>query len=378
MSGKTVTAQATPDPMPVAGQRPGPPFFAILIVAGLIVIGAGLRSIANIVTPLFLVITLVITVAPLRNWLVRRRWPSWLASVASLLTIYALLVLILGSVAFAIARLVGTLPEYANAFNRIFSYLLGLSTRLGYGQEQLERLASSVQLSSLAGPAQALLSGIGGGLSLLLLIVTVVIFLAFDASMPERLGVIRETRPHIADGLANFASRVRKYWIVTTVFGFIVAVLDVIGLVIIGVPLFVTWGVLAFVTNYIPNIGFILGVIPPALIALLDGGVGSAIAVVVVYTVINVVVQTIIQPRFTGDAVGISATAAFVSLIFWAYVLGTLGALLAIPATLFLKSVLLDNSVPASWVNALISASPSKEKPRALRRLGRQPAAESS
>jgi AI-2 transport protein TqsA len=196
--------------------------------------------------------------------------------------------------------------------------------------------------------------------------------------MPERLGVIRETRPHIADGLANFASRVRKYWIVTTVFGFIVAVLDVIGLVIIGVPLFVTWGVLAFVTNYIPNIGFILGVIPPALIALLDGGVGSAIAVVVVYTVINVVVQTIIQPRFTGDAVGISATAAFVSLIFWAYVLGTLGALLAIPATLFLKSVLLDNSVPASWVNALLSASPSKEKPRALRRLGRQPAAESS
>jgi predicted PurR-regulated permease PerM len=299
--------------------------------------------------------------------------------VVSLLTIYLLLALILGSVAFAIARLVGTLPDYANAFNRIFSYLLSLSTRLGYGQEQLERLASSVQLSSLAGPAQALLSGIGGGISLLLLIVTVVIFLAFESgSMPERLGVIRETRPHIADGLTNFATRVRNYWIVTTVFGFIVAVLDVIALVIIGVPLFLTWGVLAFVTNYIPNIGFILGVIPPALIALLDGGVGSAVAVLVVYTVINVVVQTIIQPRFTGDAVGISATAAFLSLIFWAYVLGTLGALLAVPATLFLKSVLLDNSVPASWVNALVSASPSKEKPRAVRRTDQQPAEGSS
>jgi AI-2 transport protein TqsA len=248
MPAKPVTAQARPDPMPVAGQRPGTPFFAILIVAGLIIIGAGLRS-------LFLVITLVITVAPLRNLLVQRRWPSWLASLVSLVTIYLLLGLILGSVAFAVARLVGTLPDYANAFDQIFSYLLGLSTRLGYGQEQIERLASSVQLSSLAGPAQALLSGIGGGISLLLLIVTVVIFLAFEAaSMPERLGVIRETRPHIADGLTNFATRVRKYWIVTTLFGFIVAVLDVIGLAIIGVPLFVTWGVLAFVTNYIPNI----------------------------------------------------------------------------------------------------------------------------
>jgi AI-2 transport protein TqsA len=379
VSGKTVTAQARPDPMPVAGQLPGPPFFAILIVAGLIVIGAGIRSAANIVGPLFLVITLVITVAPLRKFLVGRRWPSWLASVVSLLTIYLLLGLILGSVAFAVARLVGTLPQYANAFDRIFSYLLGVSTRLGVGQEQIEQLASSVQLSSLAGPAQALLSGIGGGISLLILIVTVVIFLAFEAaSMPERLGVIRETRPHIADGLTNFASRVRKYWIVTTVFGFIVAVLDVIALVIIGVPLFVTWGVLAFVTNYIPNIGFILGVIPPALIALLDGGVGSAVAVVVVYTVINVVVQTIIQPRFTGDAVGISATTAFVSLVVWAYVLGTLGALLAVPATLFLKSVLLDNSVPANWVNAFVSASPSDEKPRTVRRTDRQPEEEVS
>jgi AI-2 transport protein TqsA len=372
MAGKTVTAQAPADPMPVAGQRQGPPFFAILVVAGLIVIGAGLRSTANIVGPVFLVITLVITVAPLRGFLVRRRWPSWLASAVSLVAIYALLALILGSVVFAIARLVDKLPDYANAFNEIFASLMSVADQLGFGRAQIRGLASSVQLSSLTGPARALLGGIGGGLSLLLLIVTIVIFLAFEAgTMSERLAVIRQTRPQISDGLINFAARVRRYWIVTTVFGFIVAVLDVIALFIIGVPLYLTWGVLAFVTNYIPNIGFILGVLPPALIALLDGGVGSAVAVVVAYTVINVVVQTIIQPRFTGDAVGISATVAFASLIFWAYLLGTLGALLAIPATLFLKSVLLDNSVPPSWLNALISSSPRQEQPTAVRRPGR-------
>ena len=377
MTGKTVEAQARPDPMPLAEQRPGPPFFAILVVAGLIVIGAGLRSAANIVGPVFLVVTLVITVAPLRGFLVRRRWPSWLASVVSLLVIYALLAMILGSVVFAAVRLVDKLPDYASAFQKIFDYLVGVASQLGFGQDQLKRLASSVELSSLAAPAQALVSGISGGLSLILLIVTLVIFLAFDASsMPERLAVIRETRPHIAEGLNNFAGRVRKYWIVTTVFGLIVAVLDVIALIIIGVPLYITWGVLAFVTNYIPNIGFILGVIPPALIALLDGGIGPAIAVVAAYTAINVIVQTIIQPRFTGDAVGISATIAFASLIFWAYLLGPLGALLAIPATLFMKSVLLDNSVPASWVNALVTSTPGKERPRAVVRRGRELAQE--
>jgi len=373
MAGKTVEVQADPDPMPVAGQRPGPPFFAVLIVAGVIIICAGLQSAASIVAPLFLVITLVITVAPLRALLVARRWPSWLASAVTLLVIYVLIGLILGSVVFAVVRLVDTLPRYATAFQQIFASLLSVAERLGFGQQQIEQMASSVQPSTLAGPAQSLLSGVSGGLSLLLLIVTVVIFLAFESgTMADRLAVIRDTRPHIADGLISFGQRVRKYWLVTTIFGLIVAVLDVIGLVIIGVPLYLTWGVLAFVTNYIPNIGFILGVIPPALIALLDGGVGPAIAVVAVYTVINIVVQTIIQPRFTGDAVGISAAVAFLSLIVWAYILGTLGALLAIPATLFVKSLLLDNSVPASWVNALVTSSPKKDRPRAIRRTGRE------
>jgi predicted PurR-regulated permease PerM len=362
------TTPPKPDPQPGPGLAGSPPFFGILILAGLVIIGVGLKSTASIVSPVFLVITLVITVAPLRGFLVRHRWPSWLASVVGLLSIYLLLLVILGSVVYAVVRLVDTLPQYATAFTKIFNSLLGVSERLGYGQAQIQKLASSFQLTSLAAPAQSLLSAISGGASLLLLIVTVVIFLAFDAgSMRERIEVIRETRPYIADGLVNFAVRVRKYWIVTTIFGLIVAVLDVVGLKIIGVPLALTWGVLAFVTNYIPNIGFVLGLVPPALIALLDGGPGSALAVVIVYTVLNVVVQTIIQPRFTGDAVGISGTVAFVSLIFWASLLGALGALLAIPATLFLKSVLVDNSVPANWLNGLISSSPAKETPNRLR-----------
>jgi AI-2 transport protein TqsA len=364
---------APPKSDPGVGRAPSPPYFGIVVLAALVIVGVGLRSSASIVAPVFLVLTLVITVAPLRAFLVKHRWPSWLASVVSLLAIYALLLVILGSVVYAVVRLVDKLPDYAQAFNRIFDSLLALSTRLGYGQQQIQNLASSFQLSSLTAPAQALLGALSGGASLLILIITVVIFLAFDSgSIRERIAVIRETRPHIADGLVNFASRVRKYWIVTTVFGLIVAVMDYVALLIIGVPLALTWGVLAFVTNYIPNIGFVIGVIPPALIALLDGGPGQALAVVIVFTVINVIVQTIIQPRFTGDAVGINGTVAFVSLIFWAYLLGALGALIAIPATLFLKSVLVDNSVPANWINALMSSDPKKETPAKQRQRRQQ------
>ena len=72
------------------------------------------------------------------------------------------------------------------------------------------------------------------------------------------------------------------------------------------------------------------------------------------------------------NAGSISAAVAFLSLVVWAYVLGTLGALLAIPATLFVKSLLLDNSVPASWVNALVTSSPREDRPVAVRRLRRE------
>ncbi|HEY0240450.1 MAG TPA: AI-2E family transporter, partial [Friedmanniella sp.] len=257
---KTPPVQAKPDVPPVAGQPQAPPLFGILLLAGLVIIGVGLQSTASIVGPIFLVLTLVITVSPLRRWLVRRSVPSALASVISLLAIYLLLIVILGSVVWSIYRLVATLPQYATAFTRIFDSLVKVTEQFGFGTAQITKLASSFQVSSLAAPAQTLLSALTGGASLLILIAAVVIFMAFDqAGMPERIAVIRQTRPYIADGLLNFAVRVRKYWVVTTVFGLIVAVLDVVALFIIGVPLALTWGVLAFVTNYIPNVGFVIG-----------------------------------------------------------------------------------------------------------------------
>ena len=90
-----------------------PPLFGILILAGLVVAAAGLRQTSNIVGPFFLVLTIVITVDPLGSWLVSRKVPQGLASVASLLTVYALLIIVLGSVVWTLARLGNTLPATA-------------------------------------------------------------------------------------------------------------------------------------------------------------------------------------------------------------------------------------------------------------------------
>ena len=149
----------------------------------------------------------------------------------------------------------------------------------------------------------------------------------------------------------------------TTVFGLIVAVLDWIALAILGIPLAFTWGLLSFITNYIPNVGFLIGVVPPALLGLLTGGPSLMLIVIVVYSVLNIVVQSIIQPRFIGDAVGLSVTVTFVALVFWAWLLGPLGAILAIPLTLLCKALLVDVDPQARWDGALLRASAKEPDP---------------
>jgi hypothetical protein len=143
--------------------------------------------------------------------------------------------------------------------------------------------------------------------------------------------------------------------LVTTAFGLIVAAVDMAALWALGVPAAGVWGLLAFITNYIPNIGFVIGLVPPALLALLEDGPGLMLTVIAVYCVVNFVVQTIIQPKIVGDAVGLSTSLTFLSLVFWAWALGALGALLAIPLTLLVKALLIDVDKDAAWVSPLLT-----------------------
>ena len=113
------------------------------------------------------------------------------------------------------------------------------------------------------------------------------------------------------------------------------------------------WVILAFVTNYIPNIGFVIAVIPPAILALLTGGWGACLAVIIAYCVINLTMQDFIQPKFVSDAVRLSLTLTFFSVVFWALVLGPIGAVLAIPATLLVRALLLDADPDAFWARSL-------------------------
>ena len=101
-----------------------------------------------------------------------------------------------------------------------------------------------------------------------------------------------------------------------------------------------------------------IGLIPPAVLALLDSGVGLMLAVIAVYCVLNLVIQSVIQPKIVGDAVGLSTTLTFVSLVFWSWIIGPGGTVLAVPLSLLVRALLVDADPRARWLTPIIANRP--------------------
>jgi AI-2 transport protein TqsA len=335
----------------------------LLSAAGVVVVVAGVRSASDIIGPVMLALALTIVFHPLRAAF-ERRMPSWAASVVVLVLAYVLILGLTLALVVSVARLAALLPTYTEDMDDLAADVAGTLDGLGVSAPQIEALAGSFDVGELLDVAMSFLAGMASVLSNLLFIVTLLLFLAFDGAHASTLArQAHEHRPQLVDALVGFTRGTRSYLGVSAVFGLIVAVIDTAVLWAIGIPGAFVWGVLAFVTNFIPNIGFVIGVIPPALIGLLEGGPGLMLWVIVLYSVINVVIQSIIQPRFVGQAVGLSTTLTFLSLVFWTWVLGPLGALLAVPMSLLVRAVLVDADPDARWMRPLISGHPGEAAP---------------
>lgn len=318
-----------------------------------------LKTYSGTFGPIFLALNLMVTAYPLHTWLVRKGCPSALSAVVVALMVFVLLLAMVAGLVWALNEMIRMLPHYAGQFSSLYDQVISFASRLGLDSSSLTGVLGRIDPNSLVSAATSLLTastGFIGGLSVL---VCTLVFMAMDtAGFARRLSIAASTHPRIVAGFRSFSQGVRSYWIVTTVFGLIVAVLDVVALRTMGVPGVIIWGLLSFLTNYIPNIGFVVGLIPPTLVALVSLGWKQALVVIIVYSVLNFVVQTIIQPRFTGDAVGVTPTVSFISLLVWGGVLGALGTLLALPMTLLIKALIIDTDPRVTWVNALIASDP--------------------
>jgi predicted PurR-regulated permease PerM len=292
----------------------------LVSLASAIVIIAGLRGASGLVGPAFLALVLTIASYPMRRWM-DRHMPSWLASLLCLLFVYLMVVVLALCMIVATARFAHLLPQYEDEFNAQIKNITDTLNNLGVSSRELQDITDSFDWSKLTDVITGILNGALDLVSNLVFILTLILFMTIDGSQfPRHLTAARNARPTLVGAMETFAHATRSYLVVSTVFGLIVAVLDTLALALIGVPAPGVWGLLAFLTNYIPNIGFVIGLVPPT-------------------------------------------TLTFISLVFWAWVLGPLGAVLAIPLSLLVRAILVDADPESRWVLPLVANSDLLEKP---------------
>lgn len=322
----------------------------LVALAAATVVAIGMSSIRGILAPTLLTLILVICANPVRTWLLGRGVPPGLATGSVILVVFGLLAGFTYTIIIAFAQFVDMLPDYSDEISQIGTNLGAWLHSLGFGQAQVQSVVSGIDPGNIAGVVTNAIGSIAGITGALVIILTMMILMAADAVYSRIiLGQLREHNPNLVLALGDYASNVRRYMVVTTVLGVAQGALNAIALVVLQVPAALLWGLLAFLCSFIPNIGYFFAIIPPILFGYLVGGWPTVIAVIVVYGVINAVVQSIIQPRVVGHAVSLSQTITFFSVLFWAVVIGPIGAILAVPLTLMAKTFLVDADPDSHW-----------------------------
>jgi predicted PurR-regulated permease PerM len=197
--------------------------------------------------------------------------------------------------------------------------------------------------------------------NIFLILLTVVFILLEAAGFPRKLEAALDRPDDSLKGYSQFTESLKRYLVVKSIFSAITGVVIWIWLSILGVEFAMLWGLLAFLLNFVPNIGSILAAIPAVLMALVQFGPGKAIAAALGFLVVNVVVGSITEPRFMGRELGLSTLVVFLSLVFWGWVLGPVGMLLSVPLTMVLK-IALGSSEDTRWISTMLGPDPGRKR----------------
>ncbi|CAM5522820.1 AI-2E family transporter [Leifsonia shinshuensis] len=327
----------------------------LLGLASGMVILFGFHAIAGILAPSLLALVLVICAQPVRVWLERHGTPSGVATGAVALTTFALLAGFVALLIIAMAQFVGMLPQYKEQFQQLGQQFANWLSSIGISPQDLKVVTQGFDPTKLLNFFSGLLGGAFGFIAFGVIVLTMLILMPADAAYtPTLLRQLEPTKPNLVYAMTGFAHSVRRYMVVTTLLGIVQGVINGIALWILGVPAALLWAILSFLCSFIPNVGYFLALVPPLVFGYLIGGWGTVIAIIVIYGIVNAVVQSVVQPKVVGNAVALSQTLTFFSVLLWAVVLGAIGAILAIPLTLLARAILVDSDPRARIWRAAI------------------------
>lgn len=327
-----------------------------------VIIVAGIKAASAIIVPFLLAAFLAVVFTPPLFWLRKRGVRAGFAVllvVLLLLVVGMLVVYLVGSSVEEFARQV---PRYTIGLQDQVRVLVNKMNQRGWDVKEAvvtEYLNPSVIMRMIGNTV----TGLASALTNVFLIILTIVFMLMEASLfPAKLRAALNLPEERLAWLMDFLNNFNRYLAIKTGISLATGLAAGGLLWILRIDYPVLWGLLAFVLNYVPNIGSIVAAIPPILLALALRGPGGAFVTALGYLLINMILGNILEPRVMGRKLGLSPLVVFLSLVFWGWVLGPVGMLICVPLTMVLK-LALESYDDTRWLSILLSGTPPASKP---------------
>jgi predicted PurR-regulated permease PerM len=297
----------------------------------------GMKAISDILTPVFFALFAFLIFSPLVRWLMRKKVPG---KVSVLLVILLFIFVFFGTAILFVNSLLqvsGRIPSYDS---QLQSILNSISTYFPISGEDVASILRSIAASAFRISGNIITGALNAGSSVVLIFITTTFLLLDAAGAPEKEQSEVEDQPIHLLRFTEYSSTVVNYMLLRTETNLVGGIGVAIFLLLGGIDFALLWGLLFFVFGYIPYLGFYLAAIPPMLLGLFEYGPMGALGVLIGISIINLLIENVIFPSIAGKGLKLSPSIVFLSLFYWSYVLGTAGALIAVPLTMAVKLVL--------------------------------------
>lgn len=334
----------------------------LLTAAAFVIVIFGLQVARSVLLPIMMAGFLAIISYSITKLLSKYlRFPHWLAVTATVIADGGILFGVVSIINFLAADMKATLQgdftaRIAEKYNELMDWLGNFGL-----EEQARALVRSPQDIFDTQQLVSLVQSISGqAISFVTTCTLVLVLMTFMLGEAKLFKKNLHRLPNSTKGKEDFTVALRgiqRYLFIKTVASACTGALAWWACAAMEVPFAFLWGVVAYVLNYIPTIGSIVAAIPPIIMALLMGGWGDAAIITLCYICINFAIGNGIEPIFLGKQFGIATSVVLLAVLFWGWVWGPCGMLLAVPIMVLIK-LALENSPDLSWAATIISDEP--------------------
>jgi predicted PurR-regulated permease PerM len=326
-----------------------------LTLASFIIIVAGMRSAQSLLVPFLLAIFIAIVCAGPMHWLQRRKVPTGLAVCLVILTVIGCSLTILVLVGSSVNDFTQALPGYQQSLRAqtltLVSWLQSLGIKIS--SSLFTNYFDPGKAMELVGNILARTSGVLANTFMILL--TVIFILLEAAGLPAKLRAGLDNAESSLQSFDRFNTGVQQYLAIKTLVSLVTGLIICLWLTFLGLDYPLLWGLVAFLLNYVPNIGSIIAAVPAVLLALVQLGPGSSLMVAGGYLAVNLLLGSVLEPKLMGRKLGLSTLVVFLSLVFWGWILGPVGMLLSVPLTMIVK-IALEINADTRWLALLLGS----------------------